>query len=317
MGDLGGGTGGRRSTTQSPRHPQHIRWLVMRAAVIKDGEIVVEERADPVPGPGELLVRVEAAGLNNADLLQKAGFYPAPSGVPADIPGIELAGVVESVGAEVDAFRAGDRVMGIVGGGAQAELALLPAPVAVRVLEGMGWPEAGGYAEAFTTAHDALVTQCHVAAGERVLVNGAAGGVGLAGVQIAAARGAEVVASVRSAALRPSVANFGCTAVAPEDAMAHGPFDVVLELVGGPNLAGDLEGLAPKGRIAVIGVGGGARTEIDLRALMGRRAFISGSTLRARSLEEKGQAVTVAAAEVMPLVEAGRVKVPIEATFAA
>jgi len=288
----------------------------MRAVVVDAGSLVVQERPDPVPGTGELLVRVHAAGLNGADLLQRAGGYPAPPGVPSDIPGIELAGVVVAAGPGVLRFGVGDRVMAVVGGGAQAELATLHEATAMAVPDTLSFTQAGGFPEAFTVAHDALFSQCGLRPGERLLVNGAAGGVGVAGVQLGISAGATVVASVRAAQLRGALENFGAMAVDPADAPAAGPYDVILELVGAPNFEGDLDSLAVGGRITVIGIGAGARAQIDLRQLMGRRAHIFGSTLRARPLEEKALAARRVEAQVLPLVKAGRVRVPVEETFA-
>jgi NADPH:quinone reductase-like Zn-dependent oxidoreductase len=162
----------------------------MRAAVVKDGALVVEERPDPAPGAGEMLVAVKAAGLNAADLLQRRGFYPAPPGSPPDIPGLEMAGEVIARGQDATRFNVGDRVMAVVGGGAQAthlavhERVLMPVPASVD------WAAAGGFPEGFTTAHDALFTQARLAMGERVCIHGAAGGVGTAAVQIAHGAGA-------------------------------------------------------------------------------------------------------------------------------
>jgi NADPH:quinone reductase-like Zn-dependent oxidoreductase len=292
----------------------------MRAATISDGQIVVADRPDPEPGRGEVLVRVRGAGLNAADLLQRQGLYPAPPGSPPDIPGMELAGEVVGRGPDADRFAEGDRVMAIVGGGAQAELAVVHERVALPVPDGVAWEEAGGFPEAFTTAHDALFTQCQLEMGERVLVHGAAGGVGLAGMQLAAAAGASVVATVRNADLRSSVAAIGsaagrCQVVATEGWEAAGPFDVVLELIGGPNMAANLANLALGGRISVIGVGAGPQAEINLLALMQRRARIHGSTLRARPLEDKAAAARAVERHALPLLEAGAVKVAVEATF--
>src|SRR5215472_3183865 len=164
----------------------------MRAAVIVGGRVAAALRPDPVPGTGEVLVRVEAAGLNGADLLQLRGAYPAPPGSPPDIPGLELAGEVVQLGEGVTRFAVGDRVMAIVGGGAQAELALVHERVAMAVPAGVDWTQAGGFPEAFTTAHDALFTQCQLGLGEALLVHGAAGGVGTAAVQLGVAAGAAV-----------------------------------------------------------------------------------------------------------------------------
>lgn len=287
----------------------------MRAATVVDGAVVVREHADPVPARGEVLVRVTSAGVNSADLLQVAGRYPAPAGAPAAIPGLELAGRVVGLGPDAGRFAVGDRVMAVVGGGAQAELCVVHERLAMPVPAALAPDRAGGFPEAFTTAHDALFSQCRLAMGESVLVSGAAGGVGSAGVQLAVAAGARVTASVRDPALRPAVAALGASPVAPEDVAGAGPFDVILELVGGPNLATDLDVLARRGRVAVIGVGAGSRAEIDLRRLMDRRAVLSGSTLRSRSLEDKADAARRVEAQVLPLVAAGAVTVPVAAAF--
>lgn len=287
----------------------------MHAVTIVDGALQWREHPDPVPDKGELLVRVHAAGLNSADRMQVAGFYPAPPGSPQEIPGMELAGEVVAVGEGVHRFAIGDRVMAVVGGGAQAELAVVHERTAIPVPDRLDWPQAGGFPEAFTTAHDALFTQCGLSMGDRLCVHGAAGGVGIAGVQLAVAAGATVVATVRSEELRSSVAAFGADVVAPDEFVASGPFDVILELIGAPNFGGDLASLATGGRIAIIGVGGGAAAELDLLALMSKRARIHGSTLRARPLEQKAIAAQLVEAHVLPLVERGAVNVPVAATY--
>ncbi|MBI5106477.1 MAG: NAD(P)H-quinone oxidoreductase [Solirubrobacterales bacterium] len=289
----------------------------MRAATIRDGEVVVEEHADPEPGAGEVLVRVRAAGLNGADLLQKAGGYPAPPGSPADIPGLELAGEVVANGPGATRFAEGDRVMAIVGGGGQAELATVHERQLMPVPANLDWPEAGGVPEVFTTAYDALFTQAGLAAGDRLLVHGAAGGVGTAGVQLGAAAGAHVTATVRNAGSREAVRALGAHEVLdPEGFEEHGPFDVVLELVGAPNVPGDLKALDTGGRIVVIGVGAGFKAEVNLLALMGKRARISASTLRARPLEEKAATARAMERHVLPLLERGVLRVPVAETFA-
>jgi NADPH:quinone reductase-like Zn-dependent oxidoreductase len=205
--------------------------------------------------------------------------------------------------------------MAVVGGGAQAELALVHERTALSVPEILPSLEAGGFPEAFTVAHDALFTQCGLKPGERVLVNGAAGGVGVAGVQLALLAGAAVVASVRADGLHEALEAFGATAVRPADTAAHGPYDVILEMVGAPNLASDINSLATGGRVVIIGVGAGARGEIDLLQLMNRRALICGSTLRARPLEDKAAAACFVERDVLPLVAAQKLRVPVEAVF--
>jgi NADPH:quinone reductase len=291
----------------------------MRAAVIENKAIVILERPDPVPGTGELLVRVRAAGLNNADQMQIFGGYPAPPGSPADIPGLELAGEVVGVGPNVFRFGIGDRVMAVVGGGAIADLAVVHERTVLPIPANMSWEAAGGFPEAFTTAHDALVTQCGLVSGERVCVHGAAGGVGMAGVQIAAAFGATVVATVRNESLSSLVealAPGSVRAVDSEGFEQHGPFDVILELIGAGNLAANLGALSIGGRISIIGVSAtGGRGEIDLLALMVKRARIHGSTLRARPLEQKADAAARVERSVLPHVASGRITVPIVESF--
>jgi putative PIG3 family NAD(P)H quinone oxidoreductase len=292
----------------------------VRAVTIVDGGLVVKEHPDPQPGAGELLVRVRAAGLNSGDLMQRRGFYPAPPGSPPDIPGLELAGEVAAVGPGVTRFAVGDRVMSLVGGGAQASLALVHERVAMPVPVGVEWPEAGGFPETVTTAHDALFTQCGLAMGERVCIHGAAGGVGTAAVQLAAAAGAWVTATVRNEALRDAVADLGSTlgwteVVAPDAFVDHGPFDVILELVGATNFTANLGALDTGGRISIIGIGSGGIAELNLMALMGKRARIHGSTLRARPLEDKAAAARAVERSVLPMLDAGDLRVPVEAVF--
>jgi putative PIG3 family NAD(P)H quinone oxidoreductase len=276
----------------------------------------VEQRPDPEPGKGELLVRVRAAGVNGADMLQRRGAYPAPPGSPPDIPGLELAGEVAALGPGATRFEEGDGVMAVVGGGAQAELAAVHERGAMPVPQRLDWPEAGGLPEVFTTAHDALFTQAGLRPGEHLLVHGAAGGVGTAAVQLGRRAGARVTATVRREELRPHVEELGARAIAPDGFEDEGPFDVVLELVGASNLAGNLSALATGGRIAVIGVGGtGPTTEINLLAVMQKRARIHGSTLRARPLEEKAIAMRLVEKEVLPHFEDGSLGVPLAETF--
>jgi NADPH:quinone reductase len=288
----------------------------VRAVTIENGRLVVAERPDPEPGTGELLVRVAAAGINAADLAQLAGHYPAPPGSPADIPGLELAGEVVTVGRGVLRFRPGDRVMSLVGGGGQAELAVVHERVAMPVPDRLDWPQAGGFPEVVTTAHDALFTQAGLGLGDRLLVHGAAGGVGTAAVQLGAAAGARVVASVRHRDHHAAVAALGAErVVAPADWRRAGPFDVILELVGAPNFPADVEALATRGRIAVIGTLAGSLVELDLRRLMARRGRLLASSLRTRSLEEKADAARRVEAQALPLVAAGRLRIPVHATF--
>ena len=287
----------------------------MRAATIRDGEVRVEEHPDPEPGTGEILVRVRAAGINGADLLQRAGRYPAPPGSPQDIPGLEFAGEVAGLGPGAQRFAEGDRVMGIVGGGGQAELLTVHERQVMPVPDTLDWPAAGGVPEVFTTAHDAVFTQAQLRPGEHLLVHGAAGGVGTAAIQLARAAGARVTATVRRAELRDEVAELGAEAIDPEGFAERGPYDVILELVGAPNLAANMEALAGGGRITVIGIGAGAKGELNLGLLMAKRARIHGSTLRPRSLEDKAVTARAMEREVLPLLQSGAVHVPVAATY--
>jgi NADPH2:quinone reductase len=287
----------------------------MRAVTIREKELVIEEHPDPQPGAGEALVRVHAAGLNGADMMQRRGLYPAPPGSPQDIPGMELAGEVVELGPAAERFELGDRVMAIVGGGAQAQLCLVHERQLMPVPQALDWPAAGGLPEVFTTAHDAIFTQGELRSGEHLLVHGGAGGVGTAAIQLARAAGARVTATVRDEGLRDRVGELGATVIAPEGFAEHGPFDVILELVGALNLSENLQALATGGRIAVIGVAAGAKGELNLLALMGKRARIHGSTLRSRPLEEKALLARLVEHEVLPLFEAGALSVPVAETF--
>lgn len=288
----------------------------MRCVAIVDGSLVVEERPDPVPGPGEVLLAIHAAGLNAADLLQVRGGYPAPPGSPPDIPGLECAGLVASLGDGVTSVALGDRVMAVVGGGAQATHLVVHERVLIPVPDSVSWEAAGGFPEAFTTAHDALFTQCGLGMGDRVLIHGAAGGVGTAAVQLAHAAGAHVTATVRDVARHGEMQALGADVVVTPDAFVDaGPFDVVLELVGAPNMEGNLAALAIGGRICVIGVGAGFSASINLLQIMSKRAVLRGSTLRARPLEQKADAAQRVTHQVVPLLADGRVRVPVLETF--
>jgi NADPH:quinone reductase len=287
----------------------------VRAATIREQEIVIEEHPDPVPGSGEVLVRVHAAGLNGADMMQRRGLYPAPPGSPQDIPGMEFAGEIAVLGAGAERFAVGERVMGIVGGGAQAELVTVHERQLMPVPESLDWTAAGGLPEVFMTAHDALFTQAQLRSGERLLVHGGAGGVGTAAIQLAKAVGARATATVRSEELREQVAALGAEVIACEGFAEHGPFDVILELVGAPNMPDNVNALNVLGRIAVIGIGGGAKAEVHLGALMGKRGRIFSSTLRYRPLEEKSDTARAMERSVLPLFERGKLTVPIAETF--
>lgn len=287
----------------------------MRAVFMDRGEVVIGELPTPTPGSGEVLVRVRAAGLNGADLLQLAGRYPAPPGSPANVPGLEFAGEVEARGPAADRFSVGDRVMALVGGGAQAEAAIVHERMAMPVPDSLSWDRAGGLPQAFTTAHDALFTQGGLEMGERLLVSGGAGGVGTAAIQLGRSAGARVVALVRDESLHDEISELGATVVDTRQPLDPRVFDVVLELIGAPFLEQDLHTLDSGGRLVVIGTTAGNEFRLNLHTLMEKRAAIYGSALRTRSLEEKARAARLVEQHILPLVSRGSVTVPIHETY--
>ena len=288
----------------------------MQVLQINDTALGFEERPTPEPGPHEVVVAVRAAGINAADLLQRQGFYPAPPGWPEDVPGLEMAGVVSAVGEEVHEPLLGRRVCAIVGGGAQATHCVVPAEHLIALPDHVEWADAGGFAEAFCTAHDALITQAHLADSQRVLISGAAGGVGVAAVQIARLTGAHVTAVTRTSEHHERLRELGAHETITIDQVGDiEPVDVVLELVGAAHLAGAMTVLAPRAHVVVIGVAGGSRVELDLRVLMGRRAVLTGSTLRARSHEEKAAVIERVVDSLVPAWTTGDLRVPVARTF--
>ena len=288
----------------------------MEALVLANGELSLQTRPDPRAGAGEVVVEVAAAGVNAADLLQRQGVYPPPPGWPADVPGLEFAGVVVETGEGVDASLLGQRVCAIVGGGAQATRCAVPAAHLIPVPDTVEWTEAGAIPEAVLTAHDALTTQAHLERGERVVISGAAGGVGVAAVQIAQSLGAHVIAVTRDASHHADLAALGADeTVTLEDVRDLAPVDVVLELVGAAHLERVLEVTAPHARVVVIGVGAGSKATIDLRLIMGRRLTLTGSTLRARSHDEKARVVESASAWLVERWRRGEVTMPLAHRF--
>jgi NADPH2:quinone reductase len=293
----------------------------VRALVITpDAQLRVETRPDPEPGPGEVVVRVRGAGLNRADLVQRSGNYAAPPGSPPDIPGLEFAGEVVARGAGVSAPALGALVFGIAGGGAQAELLAVPASQCAAVPEGFDVVEAGGVPEAFITAHDAMVTQAALQPGETLLVHAVGSGVGTAALQLGRALGATVVGTARTPEKLDRCRELGLDhavtapraldpdAFAAAITAAAGPVDVTLELVGGDYVITDLAVAGPRGRVVLIGLMAGARTHLDLGALMYKRMRVFGTMLRGRSVEEKAAATDAFARDVVPLLANGAVR---------
>lgn len=289
----------------------------MHAVIIDQQSLRLEKRPDPSPGEGQVLVANEFAGINAADILQRRGHYPSPPGWPTDIPGMELAGRVHSVGPGVDRALLGRRVCAIVGAGAQATRCLVPTAHLIAVPDNVALREAGGFAESFITAYDALVLQGQLREGERLLISGASGGVGSAAVQIGRLRGAHVTAVTRGASHHQSLRALGADEVIPlEDVSNIAPVDVVLELVGAAHLSLAQGRLANFARVVVIGVaGGGSRVEIDLLNVMRSRSSLTGSTLRSRSYEEKAQVIAQVTQALVGPWARGELTVPLAATF--
>ena len=277
----------------------------------------VRSHPDPVPGAGEVLVRVAATSVNRADLLQRRGLYPAPPGAPAGIPGLEFAGVVEGLGAGVDGWGVGDRVMGLAAGGAYAELIAVPGAEAVRVPDGMPLEVAAAVPEVFITAHDALRTRLGVSAGETLLIHAVGSGVGTAAVQLAREWGLRTLGTSRTAWKLDRAASLGLDVALH---VAGGEFaddvleatdgagvDAILDLVGGGYLRDNLRSLATLGRQVVVGLVSGRSAELDMGMLLRKRVTIVGTVLRSRPPAEKAAATAAFARDVVPLLAEGRV----------
>jgi putative PIG3 family NAD(P)H quinone oxidoreductase len=252
----------------------------------------------PEPGPSQVLVEVAAAGLNRADCLQRRGFYPAPPGVPADVPGLEFAGVIESVGDAVSAWKPGDRVMGIVGGGSMATRVLTESAELMPVPNELSLEEAAAVPEVFLTAYDAIVLQGNLQAGQSVLLHAVASGVGTAGIQLASVIRATSIGTSRTADKLPRCTELGLNhAVLVEDGKfaeavleaASNGVDVILDTIGAAYLAQNVKVIGKQGRIIVIGLMGGVKGELALGTLLAKRASIQGSVLRSRSPAEKAE----------------------------
>lgn len=298
----------------------------MRAVVFTGagGNEVVEvtERPDPIPVGEEVVVGVTHAGLNPADLQQRQGRYPAPAGAPTDVPGLEVAGQVVAVGERVLRWQIGDRVFGLVGGGGLADHVVVHERCLAPIPARLDAAEAAAVPEAFMTAHDAIRTQAGLTMGETLLVHGANGGVGDAAVQIGAVAGATVLAVSRSIPVDASdhggrvqwIADDGFVDAVAAATAGRG-VDVVLELVGAPHFPGNFEVLANQGRIVIVGVAAGTRTELSLMDLMRKRASMRGTVLRARSLEDKAVVVRAFERELLPGFVSGALAPRIDRTF--
>jgi len=293
----------------------------MRAiAITKPGGpevLALVDKPAPEPSRGEVRVRVRATAVNRADLLQRMGGYPAPADAPPDVPGLEIAGEVEMVGPGVERLAVGDRVFGLVGGGGYAEFVVSHERALAKMPDGMSFEEAGAVVEAFVTAHDAIVTQGGLHSGEPLVVHAIGSGVGTAAAQLGRALGAFVIGTARTPdkldRARALGMNHGIVATGGKfaDAVRATHPDgaaVVLELVGGGYLAEDVRCVQTLGRIVLVGLMAGARTELDLGLVLRRRIRILGTVLRARPLEEKIAAMRAFEAQVVPLLARGAVK---------
>ncbi len=301
---------------------------VFRATGAGGPEVLsLEERSDLTPGPSELLVRVRATALNRADLLQLKGHYRAPPDAPQDIPGLEYAGEVLAVGERVRRFRPGDRVMGLVGGGAWAEQLTVHEREALPMPEGMDFPEAAALPEAYLTAFDALVLQGELRLGETVLVHAVASGVGSAAALLCRAMGARVVGTGRNAVKLERAKAWGVErtvlvestpprfAEAVREATRGRGADLALDLVGGDYVPETLEALAPQGRVMLVGLVAGNRTQVNLGTVLMKRLRITGTVLRSRALEEKIALAQAAERHLLPLFRSGTLKPVIDAVM--
>lgn len=271
---------------------------------------------EPVAGPDEVIVRIRATALNRADVLQRRGLYPAPPGAPQEIPGLEFAGEVLETGARTTSLRPGDRVMGIVGGGAHAERVAIHERLCLRIPPGLGWDQAAAVPEAYLTAYDALFVRGRLHPGESVLVQAAGSGVGTAACRIALQSGARVLATSRSAGKRARLSALGVDAIldpAEDDpagrirlAAGGDGVDLAIDFVGAAALALHLESLAVRGRLVIVGTLGGSKTEIDLGIVLRKRLTIVGTVLRARPIEERIALTQTFGRTILPLLAAGR-----------
>jgi len=270
--------------------------------------IAINEVPAPTVGQSQVRVRVRAAGLNRADIYQRKGGYSAPPGWPADIPGLEYAGEIESLGPGVTRWQLGDRVMGLVGGGAQAELLAVRDVEVLPMPRSLSFTNAAAIPEVFYTAYDALVTRGRLEAGERVLIHAVGSGVGTAAAQIAKHLGATVIGTSRSAAKLARAAAYGVdvgidtSRTGLRDGVG-GPVDLIVDVIGGPALAEHLGILAPKGRLVILGLMGGRRGEIELDQLLHRRLEIIGSVMRSRGADERAALAGELNARLLPLFE--------------
>jgi len=281
-------------------------------------------RPRPRPGPGEVLIAVEAAGVNRPDVLQRQGHYAPPPGA-SDIPGLEVAGVIVEVGAEVAAWSAGDRVCALLAGGGYAELAVAPAPQCLPIPHGLSAVEAAALPETFFTVWSNVFERARLQPGETLLVHGGSSGIGTAAIALGHAMGARVIATAGSAEKCAACQRLGADVAvnyrtqdfvaAVREATGGRGVDVVLDMVGGDYTPRNVECLALEGRLAQIAFLRGPQVQLDLRPFLQKRLTLTGSSLRPRSVQEKGALARALREHVWPLIEDGRVRPVIHATF--
>lgn len=285
--------------------------------------LAIQDVETPEPVGEQVRVRVRASGVNRADLLQRAGGYPAPAGSPSNIPGLEFAGEVDAVGPLVRAWRPGQRVMGLAGGGAQAEYILAHEGLLVEIPEKLDFVQAAGVPEVFMTAHDALFTQAGLRLGERVLIHAAGSGVGTAAIQLAKATGATVFGTARTTAKLERARELGLdVGLSPHNFAAEVQkltggqgVHVVLDFVGAAYLEQNLQALGNWGRMVILATLGGTSGNLNIGLLMGKRISLKGVTLRTRTLEEKLAVTRAFATSVLPLLASGQIKPIIERAY--
>jgi len=286
--------------------------------------LVPVERPRPTPAAGEVLIKVAAAGVNRPDVFQRRGRYPPPPGA-SDIPGLEVAGVVEEVGADVHDLRVGDGVCALVAGGGYAEYCVAPAPQCLPVPRGLDYVAAAAMPETFFTVWTNVFERGRLQANEAILVHGGSSGIGTTAIQLARAHGSRVFATAGSAEKCAACERLGAerainyreddfVAIVRQLTGDRG-VDVVLDMVGGDYFARNIEALAIEGRLVEIATLQGAKAELNIQTIMQRRLTITGSTLRARPVAEKGAIARALGARVWPLVESGAVKPIVHATF--
>ena len=286
--------------------------------------LALKTRAVPVPGEGELLIEVAAAGLNRADIMQREGNYPPPAGA-SDILGLEVSGTVVAIGPAVTAWSVGDRVCALMTGGGYGEYCVAPAPQCLPVPDTVTLVDAAALPEAYYTVWTNLFERGRLSDGEICLVHGGSSGIGTAAIQLARRFGARVLATAGTAEKCAACERLGAerainyraedfAAVVKEVTSGRG-VDLILDLVGGPYLARNLDSLAVEGRLVVIALMGGAQTEINLAAVMSRRLFVTGSTLRARSVAQKATIASALRARVWPHFVSGDLRPVVHATY--